>query len=196
MTTNTDIQDFLNQGEEVLYVATKDESNLKSLFFSSFLPIFIVIVIIIAAPLLGKTIAIFPLLAISMISIPYFYTYNKYKNDYLKTNLFLTNHRLIILKDNTIIPINFEQIKYIYKPFSPRANVNCAKVDLYNDKKYKINFVDAEEIESKLIEIYPKYADNNNGDYVKTESKFAIMIVICFIIAFVLPYIYFVVLRR
>lgn len=160
----------LNEYEEILYTAEKNKIE----FYFFIIVSCIVFVCFILYILNNNLSFLFPLLfknnstllffwgilfIIILILISIFYVGYLYIIDFLFTNVFLTNKRVIIIKLNEILYIDFNQIKNVYGSYGSTDSQGNSyiMIELKSGKSYKINFVNPHNFARKFNEICSNY---------------------------------------
>lgn len=154
--------DTLGKNEEIIYITTKDKFSLIWLFISFAVYAFFVLA---AMPYMiyfnttveqkivsGEDICLFAIMAIVFVFfMPIFY---KAVNDYFKTDIILTNHRILILSPQKTISLENEEIENIIN-FSAKGFITTAIRVKGKKKPYKFFLFNGNELKSELSKLTP-----------------------------------------
>jgi len=166
----------LNGDEEVLYVAEQNKWE----FYLWGLPLFIIVL-----PLLSFFVIMSVISGFQLVSIWWeifgtflllFILYTAYTNirDCFFTDIILTNQRLLIIRFNKLISIDYSQIKYISG--NSLRGPSITRISLQSKKFYLISFVDPYKFKKKLKEIYSGYNDEKILERDKKQGIIAIIV--------------------
>jgi len=154
----------LNEGEEIVYVAEK-ASKFEFYFFT--IPAILVTIFLFAFLSLFLLLTLykpynenyFYILFLAVLLV--FVVLMLYKGivDYCFTDIVLTSKRLIILRLNKVLPIQYSQIKYIQN-FGTGRGPSATKINLLNKKFRVFYFLNPFTLRNKLKDVYPDYDDS------------------------------------
>ena len=149
----------LNQGEEIVYFYNKTKLDC---FFHIILYCMMSIPTFLLCFIVSWLYGAFVLWIVTFMILYFMY---RQIRDYFFVDLILTNQRILIIKFNKLISIEFSQIKYIFNAgiWGPLWGPPSVDIRLKNYKGYMVSFVDSKELSRQLRLLYPEYGKTKSN---------------------------------
>lgn len=176
--------------EEIVYKAEKSKEVFIYSMFICIFPfcfLFIGLLLSLINPDFPLQYRVFSLFLSAMFSLGIY----KMLKDYLYTEIYVTNQRLIISVSKRLFPIEYNQINYIRYGFTGRAGaIPPVIINLKSKKTYKIFFLNVYKLKQAIQKIYNDYDDSK---IIEEQNGNAVMWLV--ILLPIIPFIMFYLLK-